>query len=391
LAGISNHLKDNPDDGFGIYIHWPFCAAKCPYCDFNSHVRHQKIDQALYIRAFEKEIAFNRSKTGPKTVTSIFIGGGTPSLMDPETVDAILSAVRSAWTVPNDIEITMEANPSSVEAGRFRGYFDAGVNRVSMGVQALNDRDLKFLGRLHDVKDAKKAISLARDIFPRMSFDLIYARPDQHIETWKDELKQAIDLAVDHLSLYQLTIEEDTPFFKLHEAGKIKTPNDDHAVALYEATQEVCSDHNMPAYEVSNHAKAGAESQHNLNYWRYGDYVGLGPGAHGRITENGNKIATETERHPERWLELVESHGHGIILQDELSLDQQADELLLMGLRLQEGVDVTRWQKLSNRALNVAREEFLIEQGLLERIGNKRIRCTKSGFLLLNSVISELA
>lgn len=380
-----------PEPGFGIYIHWPFCAAKCPYCDFNSHVRHEKIDQKRFLSAFENELAVNREISGAQEVTSIFIGGGTPSLMDPETVDGILQAIKGNWDVPEEIEITLEANPSSVEAARFRGYFDAGINRVSMGVQALHDKDLKFLGRLHSVADAKKAIELAREIFPRMSFDLIYGRPDQTHNDWSSELSQAINLAADHLSLYQLTIEEGTPFFKLHEAGKIITPDDDHLVELYNATQETCEKHGMPAYEVSNHAKPGAESQHNLNYWRYGDYVGVGPGAHGRLSIDNGKISTVTEKHPETWLTEVEKHGHGIIERSELALEEQADELLLMGLRVKEGVDILRWQELSGRDIDVEKETTLTELGLIERLGNHRLRSTPKGVLVLNAVIAELA
>lgn len=390
MPEISEQLVDQTSE-FGIYIHWPFCAAKCPYCDFNSHVRHQQVDQKRFVKAFERELEHNRELSGPRTVTSIFLGGGTPSLMDPDTVDAILSKVRDLWDVPNDIEVTMEANPSSVEAGRFRGYHDAGVNRVSMGVQALNDKDLKFLGRLHSVEDAKKAIKLARDIFPRMSFDLIYGRPNQTVQSWQDELIEAIDMAVDHLSLYQLTIEEGTPFFKLHEAGKIITPDDDHLVDIYDATQGLCAKYNLPAYEVSNHAKVGAESQHNLNYWRYGDYVGVGPGAHGRISSKSTKLATITEPHPETWASNVEENGHGIITEEVLDKEAQADEVLIMGLRLKEGIDVARWENLSGKSFNTAREANLLEQGLIERVGNSRIRCTETGILVLNSIIAELA
>ncbi len=381
----------NAEPGFGIYLHWPFCAAKCPYCDFNSHVRHQKVDQPRFIEAFKREIEHNRQTTGPREVTSIFIGGGTPSLMDPETVDEILQAVKDAWTVPDHIEITMEANPSSVEASRFKGYRQAGVNRVSMGVQALNDKDLKFLGRLHNVAEAKKAISLARDIFPRMSFDLIYARPHQTPEDWADELREAIDLAADHLSLYQLTIEEGTPFFTLHEAGKIPMLEDSLQAELYEVTQKVCTENGMPAYEVSNHAQPGAESQHNLNYWRYGDYVGVGPGAHGRISTGGKKFATVTEKHPETWLDLVENNGHGITEIEQLSSQDQADEMLLMGLRLREGIDVSRWSSLSDREFDADRENNLIQYGMIERINNNRIRCTPSGMMVLDSVVADLA
>ncbi|MFC6446198.1 radical SAM family heme chaperone HemW [Shinella zoogloeoides] len=382
---------DLSDPGFGIYVHWPFCAAKCPYCDFNSHVRHQPVDQPRFVQAFLKEMATMRRLTGSRSVTSIFMGGGTPSLMAPETVDAILNGIARHWHVPDGIEITMEANPSSVEAERFRGYRAAGVNRVSLGVQALNDRDLKFLGRLHDVADALKAIRLARDIFPRMSFDLIYARPNQTVEEWDRELKEAVSYAVDHLSLYQLTIEEGTPFYGLHKAGKLVVPDGEQSAVLYEATQEITEREGMPAYEVSNHARPGSESRHNLTYWRYGDYVGIGPGAHGRLTTGGAKIATATERKPEGWLSLVEAEGHGMVDQEVLEYEAQADELLLMGLRLKEGVDLARWQNLSGRDLDPDREQFLIDHGFIERLGNSRLRCTPAGMLILDAVVADLA
>ncbi|MDM9619328.1 coproporphyrinogen III oxidase [Rhizobium sp. AC44/96] len=384
-------LPDTGEPGFGVYVHWPFCAAKCPYCDFNSHVRHQPVDQERFTAAFLKEMATMRQMSGPKTVTSVFLGGGTPSLMNPSTVAAILDGIAAAWHMPDGIEITMEANPSSVEADRFRGYRAAGVNRVSLGVQALNDRDLKFLGRLHDVADALKAIKLARDIFPRMSFDLIYARPNQTVEEWDAELKQAISYAVDHLSLYQLTIEEGTPFFGLHKAGKLIVPDGEQSALLYEATQEITEREGMPAYEVSNHARPGAESRHNLTYWRYGDYAGIGPGAHGRLTRGNAKIATATERKPEAWLDLVERGGHGMLDEEVLGYEEQSDELLLMGLRLKEGVDLARWQQLSGRDLDPKREEFLLQHGFVERIGNSRLRCTPSGMLILDSVVADLA
>ncbi|BCH57418.1 radical SAM family heme chaperone HemW [Agrobacterium vitis] len=384
-------LPDTGEPGFGIYIHWPFCAAKCPYCDFNSHVRHQKIDQPRFTQAFLKEMETMRAMSGPKTVTSIFLGGGTPSLMDPTTVGAILDGVARYWTMPRGIEITMEANPTSVEAERFRGYRSAGVNRVSLGVQALNDADLKFLGRMHSVEDALKAVRLAREIFPRMSFDLIYARPNQTIADWDAELKLAISYAVDHLSLYQLTIEEGTPFFGLHKAGKIITPDEEHAAQLYEATQEITEREGLPAYEVSNHARLGAESRHNLTYWRYGDYAGIGPGAHGRLTRGHDKLATATEKHPETWLSAVEQTGHGMVIQDALGSEEQADELLLMGLRLREGVDLARWQQLSNRDPDPVREQFLLEHGFIERLGNSRLRCTPKGMLVLDAVVADLA
>ncbi|MBD8686284.1 coproporphyrinogen III oxidase [Rhizobium skierniewicense] len=384
-------LPDTGEPGFGIYVHWPFCAAKCPYCDFNSHVRHKPVDQDRFVSAFLREMETMRQLSGAKVVSSVFLGGGTPSLMDPQTVGAILDGIARFWHVPDGIEITMEANPSSVEAERFRGYRAAGVNRVSMGVQALNDRDLKFLGRLHDVADALKAIRLAREIFPRMSFDLIYARPNQTVDEWEKELVEAISYAVDHLSLYQLTIEEGTAFYGLHKAGKLIVPDGDQSALLYEATQEITARHGMPAYEVSNHARPGAESRHNLTYWRYGDYAGIGPGAHGRLTTGGSKLATATERHPETWLETVERDGHGILDQELLGVEEQSDELLLMGLRLREGVDLARWSDLSGRDLDPDKEEFLLKHGFIERLGNSRLRCTPSGMLILDSVVADLA
>ena len=395
IIGLRNShaslLPDTGEPGFGVYVHWPFCAAKCPYCDFNSHVRHQPVDQERFVAAFLREMAVMRAASGPKTVTSIFLGGGTPSLMKPQTVDAVLQGIAKTWHVPDGIEITMEANPSSVEADRFRGYRAAGINRVSMGVQALNDWDLKFLGRLHNVEDALKAIRLAREIFPRMSFDLIYARPNQTVEEWEAELKQAISYAVDHLSLYQLTIEEGTAFYGLHKAGKLIVPDGEQSALLYEATQDITEREGMPAYEVSNHARPGAESRHNLTYWRYGDYAGIGPGAHGRLTRGQEKIATATERNPERWLELVEREGSGVIDREALGFEEQADELLLMGLRLKEGVDLARWQELSGRDPDPKREALLLEYGFIERLGNSRLRCTPSGMLILDSVVADLA
>ena len=396
MTAVPYDMRQNPgtdvfDPGFGIYVHWPFCAAKCPYCDFNSHVRHQPVDQPRFVQAFLKEMAAMRRLTGSRSVTSIFMGGGTPSLMAPETVDAILNGIARHWHVPDGIEITMEANPSSVEAERFRGYRAAGVNRVSLGVQALNDRDLKFLGRLHDVADALKAIRLARDIFPRMSFDLIYARPNQTVEEWDREAREGIFDAGGHLSLYLLTIDGGTPFHGLHKAGKLVVPDGEQSAVLYEATQEITEREGMPAYEVSNHARPGAESRHNLTYWRYGDYVGIGPGAHGRLTTGGAKIATATERRAEGWLELVEGGGHRREDQVVLGREGQEGGSLLMGLRLKEGIDLARWQTLSGRDPDPERERFLIEHGFIERLGNSRLRCTPAGMLILDAVVADLA
>ena len=379
------------EPGFGVYLHWPFCAAKCPYCDFNSHVRHQPPDQARYAAAFTQELARFRERTGPREVTSIFLGGGTPSLMEPATVGALLDAVARLWHVPEGIEVTLEANPSSVEAERFRGYRAAGVNRVSLGVQALNDPDLRFLGRLHDVAEARRAIELARATFPRMSFDLIYARPNQTVEAWEKELDEAIALAADHLSLYQLTIEEGTRFFDLHRLGKLVVPDDERAADLYEATQDIAAARGLPAYEVSNHARPGAESRHNLVYWRYGEYVGAGPGAHGRFIDGDRRVVTIAERHPETWLSRVEDQGHGVADGEVLSTQDEADEFLLMGLRLTEGIDLDRYENMAGRPLSSKRIAILREEGLVEPVGNSRLRATRSGMMVLNALVADLA
>lgn len=392
LTAIRPYTPPAGDPGFGVYVHWPFCAAKCPYCDFNSHVRHQPVDQARYVAAFRREIATMAARSRGQRVTSVFLGGGTPSLMEPGTVAAILDAVAEAWTVEEGAEITLEANPSSVEAERFRGYRAAGVNRVSLGVQALNDTDLRRLGRLHDVTQALGAIGLARDIFPRLSFDLIYARPDQTVEAWEAELGRAIDLAADHLSLYQLTIEEGTAFHALHKAGKLKVPDGELSAELYEATQRLTAARGLPAYEISNHAMPGAESRHNLTYWRYGLYAGVGPGAHGRLMgEGGVRHAVSNEKHPETWLKMVEDWDAGIDLDEPLGAAEQADELLLMGLRLVEGLDLKRWRALTGRDVDPVVESDLKRHGMIERLGLNRIRATPAGMLVLDAVVADLA
>ncbi|WP_062014114.1 radical SAM family heme chaperone HemW [Aureimonas sp. AU4] len=380
------------DPGFGVYLHWPFCAAKCPYCDFNSHVRREPVDQARFVDAFRREIASQGSRTRGLTVTSIFLGGGTPSLMEPATVSAILEAVAAQWTVASGAEITLEANPSSVEAERFRGYRAAGVNRVSLGVQALNDADLRRLGRLHDVSQALGAIELAREIFPRLSFDLIYARPGQSVMAWEAELAQAIGLAADHLSLYQLTIEEGTAFHALHKAGKLVVPDGELSADLYEATQQLTAFHGMPAYEISNHAVPGAESRHNLTYWRYGLYAGIGPGAHARLPgPDGGRHAVANEKHPETWLKMVEDWDEGHVEDTPLDPAEQADELMLMGLRLAEGIDLKRWRALSGRDIDRTTERDLAGHGLLQRLGPDRIRATPAGMMVLDALVADLA
>lgn len=382
---------------FGVYIHWPFCAAKCPYCDFNSHVRMNGVDEPRFVAAYVREMETLRELTGIRHVSSVFIGGGTPSLMSPVTLEAILTAVDRNWPILDNAEITMEANPSSVEADRFRGYRKAGVNRLSLGVQALDDKELKRLGRIHDVKQALYAIELARQIFPRLSFDLIYARPDQTLHSWEAELRQAISLAADHLSLYQLTIEEGTAFHKLYTAGKLELPAPELSADLYDLTQEVTAECGLPAYEISNHARVGAESQHNLLYWRYQQYVGIGAGAHGRfIPVSGednikNRLVTITQKIPERWLEQVENQGHGIVEQEHLTLVEQADEMLLMGMRLFEGLDLARYENLAGHGLNSQTITELQQQGLIETLGNTQLRATVKGRIVLNHIISALA
>ena len=383
--------QDDGTPGFGVYVHWPFCAAKCPYCDFNSHVRHKSIDQSVYADAFEREIAHMAARQPGKSVTSVFFGGGTPSLMEPQTVDRVLRAIEASWTVNADIEITLEANPTSVDATRFEGYRKVGINRVSLGVQSLDDHELKFLGRLHSADEARAAILLARDTFPRMSFDLIYARPNQTAEQWKQELEEAISLAADHLSLYQLTIEQGTPFFDLHRRGKLSVPDSDHAADLYELTQDITRAHGLPAYEISNHARPGRESRHNLTYWRFGTWAGIGPGAHGRLDMNDGRHAISNERNPERWLARVEANGHGASSDDLLQREDAGDEYLLMGLRLKEGLDLRRYEEFSGELLNEERIAELIDLGMVEPLADKRIRATPQGALVLDAVIADLA
>lgn len=384
-------IPDDRSPGFGVYVHWPFCAAKCPYCDFNSHVRHKKIDEERFAAAFAREMAYMRQRTGPREVTSIFLGGGTPSLMKPETVGAVLESVAANYSVPDGIEITLEANPSSVDASRFTGYRAAGVNRVSLGVQALNDQDLRFLGRLHDVQQALGAIRLARETFPRLSFDLIYARPGQTLEAWEKELDEAIGHAADHLSLYQLTIEEGTRFHALYTAGKIPMPDPEHAADLYQLTQEATAARGLPAYEISNHARPGSESRHNLVYWRYGEYIGVGPGAHGRFIEDGRRVVTFTEKMPENWAKLVEERGHGVTGGEILTRSEEADEFLLMGLRLAEGIDLARYEQLSGKSLSSRRITALLDEKLVAPVGNSRLRATASGMIVLDAVVADLA
>ncbi|HXC57542.1 MAG TPA: radical SAM family heme chaperone HemW [Rhizomicrobium sp.] len=377
--------------GFGIYVHWPFCAAKCPYCDFNSHVR-TRIDEAGWIDAIVRELEWVAARQGTDRpiVETIFFGGGTPSLMQGASVGRVLDTIARLWRAANDVEVTLEANPASADATRFADYRTAGVDRLSLGVQALNDKDLKMLGRLHNVAEAKTALALAMKNFERVSLDLIYARPDQTVAQWRAELAEALSFGTDHLSLYQLTIEPATPFFTLHQAGTLKIPDEDRAAELYETTQEMTEAAGRPAYEISNHARPGSQARHNLLYWRYGAYAGVGPGAHGRLDLGGKRVATQTERLPERWREAVARNGHGMIEQSEISNPDAAREHLLMNLRLSEGLDLAAYRARWGTAPDPVRIAVLAEHGLVTQAGD-RLTATPRGRLLLNSVIAALA
>ena len=386
---MSGLIEDWQNGGFGIYVHWPFCTAKCPYCDFNSHVR-KEVDQQRWADALCTELTNASYRTGGRKVDSVFYGGGTPSLMSPETVNTILEHVRSLWPTSNEIEITLEANPTSVEAEKFHGFHQSGVNRLSMGIQALNDIDLKRLGRMHTASEAKHAFDVAKKYFDRVSFDLIYARQDQSIEAWKNELNEAASMAIDHLSMYQLTIEPETRFGELFERGNLSgLPSDTLAADMYEATIEQTIKMGMPAYEISNHAIPGSESKHNLIYWRYGDYVGVGPGAHGRITENGNRIATISIKNPERWIAAVEANGTASSDNEIIDPVDQASEYLMMSFRLSEGSDINRFNALSNTRLNVQGIEKNKELGFLT-ITHDRIAATDNGKMILNTLLKDL-
>ncbi len=369
---------------FGVYIHWPFCKAKCPYCDFNSHVRHTPVDEMGFAEAIARELAWMKTRTGARDVTSIFFGGGTPSLMPPKAVAHVLDAIGSQWSVAPDAEITLEANPTSVEAGNFRGYRTAGVNRVSVGVQALDEKDLAALGRQHTPDEALAAFRLAAKIFPRVSFDLIYARPQQTREAWTLELARALCEQQGHMSLYQLTIEPETRFFDLQEKGALKIPEDDLAAELYDITQELTENAGLPAYEISNHAKPGHESQHNLLYWRYGEYAGVGPGAHSRLVDGANRFALATEKHPETWRQSVLQSGHGIVAEESVSAEEQSRERLLMGMRIAEGISP------GDFALDPKKIAALEALGLVTSTGD-RLAATLAGRRILNAVIRELA
>ena len=378
--------------GFGLYVHWPFCQAKCPYCDFNSHVVSQ-IDHERWLDAYRAEIRRLGQETKGRVLHSIFFGGGTPSLMPVLTVAGILDEAARMWAFSNDIEITLEANPTSIEASRFQGYRSSGVNRVSIGVQALNNPDLRRLGRMHSVEEAIAAIELAQRTFSRVSFDLIYARQNQSVAMWKEELARALSFGTEHLSLYQLTIEPETVFGERFNKGLLKgLPDEDLSVDMYIATQEACDQAGMPAYEVSNHARPGAESRHNLIYWHCGDYVGVGPGAHGRLTDDqGQRRATETHKAPGEWLSAVEQRGNGELgSRENLSLLSEARERLLMGLRLTAGFAEIAELEGMGLPLSPSGLTELESEGFIEQT-SKCIRPSLEGRLLLNSVIARLA
>ena len=384
------------DEGFGLYVHWPFCLSKCPYCDFNSHVA-ERVDQSAWREALLSELAHFAERLPGRTLTSIFFGGGTPSLMDPQTTADIIDAARKHWSTANDLEITLEANPGTVDAQRFRAIREAGVNRLSMGVQALNDADLKFLGRRHDVSQARHAWRSASAVFPRVSFDLIYARPQQTVQAWRDELREALtevrDHGITHLSLYQLTMEPGTAMHAAHARREFQLPGEDDAASLYETTQEMCEVAGYPAYEISNHAREGAVCRHNLTYWRGGDYVGVGPGAHGRITFEGATHAVTQLKAPALWLKRVSALGHGTQEEDTLPVRLRAEELVMVGLRIAEGIDKARFARLTRRPLT----EIIKADAVTRLVGDgfltdsaTHLAATTKGRMALNGVLRAL-
>ena len=393
MSGEPEPSSPGAPTGLALYVHWPFCLSKCPYCDFNSHVR-ESVDQARWRGALLRELDHFSALLPGAQVTSMFFGGGTPSLMPPETAAAVIDRAVARWSLAADAEITLEANPTSTEAARLEDFRAAGVNRVSLGVQALDDRALTFLGRGHDATEARRAVAMAQSIMPRSSFDLIYARPGQTVDAWRAELAEALAFADDHLSLYQLTIEKGTPFWRLERDGAFALPDDDTARALYDLTQEMTAAAGFAAYEVSNHERGGDASRHNLAYWRYDDYVGVGPGAHGRIRPAGSeRQAVRQHAGPETWLAAVEGAGHGTAETRSLDTHEQAREMLMMGLRLAEGVSETRLRARTgcdpDRVIDRAGLARLMAAGYLER-RDGRLSATAAGRPLLNSLLAEL-
>ena len=380
------------NEPLALYIHWPFCLAKCPYCDFNSHVR-DTIPQARFAKALRAELAHDAARLGRRKLTSIFFGGGTPSLMAPETVAALIEDAKALFDAAPELEITLEANPTSVEAGRLHQFRQAGVNRVSLGIQALDDRALAFLGREHSAAQARAALETARGLFPRLTFDLIYARPEQSLVAWREELTTALQLADDHLSLYQLTIEPGTRFEALYRKGAFTLPDDDTAATLYETTTDLTHAHGMAAYEVSNYARPGSESQHNLTYWRYADYLGIGPGAHGRLSFGNALVATRRHRAPEPWAERVERAGTGQTQEEELTPHDRAQEMLLMGLRVYEGINLSRFYARTGIRLEDAVDQRVLAQAIQEgylNLSAQTLRATPEGRLRLEALLAAL-
>lgn len=376
--------------GFGLYLHWPFCQSKCPYCDFNSHVA-TKIDQSAWLQAYISEIRRYGEETKGRVLQTIYFGGGTPSLMQDDLVAAIIEEVRATWATANSLEITLEANPGSVEAARFEGYRRAGVNRVSLGIQALDDVALKALGRLHSRKEALEALDIAQTTFDRVSFDLIYARQNQSLQDWKAELEQALTYAGDHLSLYQLTIEDGTAFAERVAKGGLRgLPDENLSADMYSLTQQLCGAAGLPAYEVSNHALPGAESRHNMIYWRAGDYIGIGPGAHGRLSLGAGRQATEAHRNPAAWLNATEMQGSGEAVRSVLPSEENAIEYLLMSLRTNEGLNLARYEQMAGKPLSTPRLDNLESLGLI-RFDQSNLQTTQEGRLVLNGILRDLA
>lgn len=382
-------MEDWHHAGFGLYIHWPFCQSKCPYCDFNSHVA-ASIDQTRWLHAFEREIDRIGALTQGRILNTVFFGGGTPSLMQASTVQGILDRIRATWTLANDIEVTLEANPGSVEAARFDGYAHAGVNRVSLGIQSLDPEDLRRLGRMHTVDEAAKAIAIAQSTFDRVSIDLIYARQNQSLASWRDELNRALDFGTSHLSLYQLTIEDGTVFGQMHERNLLRgLPEEGLAADMFETTQEITRNAGLPAYEVSNHARPGDESRHNLIYWRMGDYAGIGPGAHGRLTLDSARFASEAERQPTLWLTRTLATPGSADTTDRLTPEDRASEYLMFALRLREGASLSRFAALAGEPLSEKALTEVESLGLLTRDGDV-IRTTDKGVMVLNGILRAL-
>ena len=392
MLSLKKMAMGNQQSSIGIYIHWPFCKSKCPYCDFNSHVQ-ETIAHADWAPAYHRELSYYKEMIGARHVTSVFFGGGTPSLMQADTVAQVLQSVDDLWGLPQGVEITLEANPTSIEMAKMQDFKAAGVNRVSVGVQALRDADLKFLGREHSANEAVRGLQVAAKVFDRHSFDLIYARPQQTPEQWRQELQQALSLSGGHLSLYQLTIEEGTPFYTRHQRGEFVIPNDDVAGEMYEMTQDLTAAQGLMPYEISNHARFGDESRHNLVYWRYDDYVGVGPGAHGRLTVNGQKIATRAHRAPALWLQRVQKDGHGAHHHEIIDSRKQAQEMIMMSLRLAEGMKIDKFESVTglkiSEFINQSKLTMMVEAGWITMNGNIMM-ATPAGRQRLNAVLAQL-